>query len=747
MRKKLFVSVLALLSICLIAITIHIPYTEAATPVREVSVKLKNHLGNQKDVKVSIKGTYVLTEDNKVTLTSNQSYTVRLENNQLNLYRDSSRIASSSSSLTVTPSVYGTSNVIEINERPYLGSITFTKEDGYVRPVNKLPLEDYLKGVVPHEMPASWNVEALKAQAVAARTYALGHGSTIIDDTIRYQVYGGYFWGSTLYRNSNTAVEQTADQVLRYNGKLISAVYSSSNGGHTESNSNYWGSTQVPYLDAKPDSFDPVNKWAFSLDKQQIDTTGLDLANPDSWWNSVSENRDNRNELNNIKSYINSMSDFRNTNLKIVGIPTLSITNKNTSGKSTKGSIQVDYFVRNSDGSYRRENGATLSSEDTTTLSGATRYETSVAVAKEGWNTSSNVIIGRGDLPVDALAGSVLADKLNAPLLLTDSAKISSSVLTQIKELKASTVYLLGGTAAIDPSVQKTLETNGLTVERISGSTRYGTSVTIAEKVNASSELIITSGSATSPDALSIASYAASQQIPILLTEAKRLSSEVKEYVKNSGASTIYVIGGTAAVSDNVIAELKALGISSIKRISGSDRYRTSLAIADEFSFDKSNVFLARGDVFIDALPGAVLAAQKGAPVILTQKDAFPSASQAWLKQLESRPHMYYLGGEQAISTAAKNQIHASLLGDIKKYTLKLDNVNISTLRSLIGGSIFKSYHIDSVTDQSGRFTVNGRGFGHAVGMSQYGANERAKAGHQYNQILEFYYPKTSLGK
>src|SRR5690606_16978032 len=69
-----------------------------------------------------------------------------------------------------------TDSYISLNNRPYFGDMKFTiDKNGYVRPYNTLPFELYLKGVVPSEMPASWHVEALKAQAVAARTYALTH--------------------------------------------------------------------------------------------------------------------------------------------------------------------------------------------------------------------------------------------------------------------------------------------------------------------------------------------------------------------------------------------------------------------------------------------------------------------------------------------------------------------------------------------------------------------------------------------
>ena len=72
-----------------------------------------------------------------------------------------------------------------------MGSVNFAIESGYIRPtLENIPFEDYLKGVVPNEMPASWNVEALKAQAVAARTYSVKSIGKVVPDTTAFQVYG-----------------------------------------------------------------------------------------------------------------------------------------------------------------------------------------------------------------------------------------------------------------------------------------------------------------------------------------------------------------------------------------------------------------------------------------------------------------------------------------------------------------------------------------------------------------------------
>lgn len=124
--------------------------------------------------------------------------------------------------------------------------------------VRVLDLEDYLKGVVPSEIKAaSCPMEAQKAQAVAARTYAMrkiqerSKKPYDVDDTAADQAYNA----RPRHKNSDTAVDATRGEVLQHNGKLIDAVYTQSNGGRTVSALKRWG-TAVPYLVDKPDPFD-----------------------------------------------------------------------------------------------------------------------------------------------------------------------------------------------------------------------------------------------------------------------------------------------------------------------------------------------------------------------------------------------------------------------------------------------------------------------------------------------------------
>jgi SpoIID/LytB domain protein len=141
----------------------------------------------------------------------------------------------------------------------YRGTIVAQPSGGLLYMINVLPIEDYLRGL--GEVPSSWPLEAIKAQIVAARCYALTHmGSTAlydVDDTTQFQVYRGIDSESG---SQNAAVDQTAGQVLMYGGRVIEAFFSASDGGHTANVSDVFGGSLAtyPYLRGVLDPWDVV---------------------------------------------------------------------------------------------------------------------------------------------------------------------------------------------------------------------------------------------------------------------------------------------------------------------------------------------------------------------------------------------------------------------------------------------------------------------------------------------------------
>jgi len=169
-------------------------------------------------------------------------------------------------------------NMAKIDGRPYRGFMAFKVIDGSkLLSINYLDLESYLYGVVPNEISASWGMESLKAQAVAARTYAVycinpySSYSYDLEDNQNSQVYRGYAYEQS---STNEAVDDTKAEMIYFDEKLIQAFYHSTSGGKTENSENVW-STALPYAVGVDDEYSdnsdsPYNEWQKTYAKDEI---------------------------------------------------------------------------------------------------------------------------------------------------------------------------------------------------------------------------------------------------------------------------------------------------------------------------------------------------------------------------------------------------------------------------------------------------------------------------------------------
>ncbi|KIL49891.1 cell wall-binding repeat-containing protein [Jeotgalibacillus soli] len=302
-------------------------------------------------------------------------------------------------------------------------------------------------------------------------------------------------------------------------------------------------------------------------------------------------------------------------------------------------------------------------------LAGLRRYETGVSISNHGWQREQPqaVVLGRGDLPIDSLTGSVLAAHLDSPLLLTMTDALPEAVMNEIIRLKPQTVYLLGGEGAISKNVENYLTTQmGLTVKRLNGANRNQTASSVANEFTGTSvnEIFLATGNEKSPDALSIAPYAGSQSIPILLTDVNKLPAEVVQFIKAKNVKKVTIIGGVGPVSNNVAAELRGLGAEVI-RVSGSDRYATSVEIAKKYypqNEELTHVFFARGDEIVDALSGSAMAAKYNSPIILTRSTAIPPQVSTYLNSVNAIPTYFYLGSENVITPQVRQGLEKNVL-------------------------------------------------------------------------------------
>ncbi len=269
-KKPLRRTLAVLLSAALLATCIAIVSNETSSAVDYSVIRVKLSVGSPTSFSFSLSGNYSIEEYPSLNL-SGGSYTVKLESGALKLYSGSSLLYSATKLKIVerTPPSGGV-NLASIKTttygtHDYRGDIQFIISSGAIAVVNYVYLEYYLYGVVPHEMSNTWPADALKAQAVAARTYAVryitGTGTYDVVDTASNQVYKGY---SASYDNAIAAVDATAKQVLMSNGKLVQAYFSASNGGYTEIPQHVWSASAAlqPYHVIQEDPYDVQNTWS-----------------------------------------------------------------------------------------------------------------------------------------------------------------------------------------------------------------------------------------------------------------------------------------------------------------------------------------------------------------------------------------------------------------------------------------------------------------------------------------------------
>jgi len=202
-------------------------------------------------------------------LSATTTYTARANSiGSLTLVEGGRRIGTFTAPLTITGP-----GPLTFSGDQYRGALQLRPDGaGGVETVNAVDVEDYVRGVVSAEMPASWSPEALKAQAVAARSYALtndvgGSAFQVYSDT-RSQMYRGVAAETS---TTDAAVAATHDQVVTYRGQPVTTFFFASSGGHTENIEDAWpGATPEPWLRGVSDPYDgaggdPYHRWQYKL--------------------------------------------------------------------------------------------------------------------------------------------------------------------------------------------------------------------------------------------------------------------------------------------------------------------------------------------------------------------------------------------------------------------------------------------------------------------------------------------------
>ncbi|WP_157432300.1 cell wall-binding repeat-containing protein [Agromyces italicus] len=274
-------------------------------------------------------------------------------------------------------------------------------------------------------------------------------------------------------------------------------------------------------------------------------------------------------------------------------------------------------------GKYSKSSAATgtvtvLATPKVDRLAGADRYSTAIAISKAAFPTTAPIVyVAAGDGFADALGAAPAAAKGGGPLLLTPKSSAPAALLTELKRLKPQKIIVVGGTGVVSSSTASAFGKIA-PVTRLGGADRYATSRKVVDYAfpSATTAVYVASG-ANFPDALGASAASARYSSPVVLTPGKSLDSATNALVKRLGASKIRVVGGKSMISDSVLNALKGYA-SDTKRVSGSDRFGTGLAINKDAFSSSRRVFVANGMNFPDALAGAAFAGGVKAPLVLS---------------------------------------------------------------------------------------------------------------------------------
>ncbi len=303
-------------------------------------------------------------------------------------------------------------------------------------------------------------------------------------------------------------------------------------------------------------------------------------------------------------------------------------------------------------------------------LAGNNRFSTAAAISKASYNKADTVVLAFGLNYADALAGVPLAEKLNAPILLSYTKTLPDETLAEIKRLGAKKVIILGGEGAIDKSVEKVLKDNKLQTDRIAGKTRFETATKIAARLQelngkAPEEVFFVYG-LNFADALSVGGVAAVKGAPIIyLTTKGDMNADTAAYLaklkNDKRVKNAYVIGGEGVISNDMMNKAaSALGISSsaIQRVAGKNRYETCAAVNNTFKsvLSSDGICVAKGLDFPDALAGGVYAAKTKQALFLADGKELKDSQKTYLKG-KNAAKVVAFGGVGAVSDELVNVI------------------------------------------------------------------------------------------
>ncbi len=307
-----------------------------------------------------------------------------------------------------------------------------------------------------------------------------------------------------------------------------------------------------------------------------------------------------------------------------------------------------------------------------TRLAGAIALDTMEQVVDAAnFPSGGTVVLATSEGYWDALTAAGLAGLTNAPILMTDSAELSSQTANQLTKLRPKTIVVCGGTAAIsnDVASQAASAAGGASLKRCAGAKATDTAVDVFRKTWEITgieweDVAFVCTNDGYWDALACAPVSYRLHIPIFLAEGHdELTANTLATIR-ANYDTVYLVGGTAALSESVESQLKAAGVTVAGRFAGDTAVETSTAVA-QFGLDQgmipNRMGVATMNGYWDALSAAALCGKNDTVVVLAADDASSSISGFMKDNAEKIASCFVFGGEAAIDPSTYDAIKAAL--------------------------------------------------------------------------------------
>ncbi|MDR0880222.1 MAG: cell wall-binding repeat-containing protein [Clostridioides sp.] len=271
------------------------------------------------------------------------------------------------------------------------------------------------------------------------------------------------------------------------------------------------------------------------------------------------------------------------------------------------------------------------------------------------------VVIANGEKYTDVLTASVLAHEKLAPILLTSLDSIDAKTIAEINRIRPDEIIISGGPASVAEKVRDQL--TQYKVRRVSGPDRYATAVEIGNEVRSITgnfkDAFIVDGT-NFPDAMTVSSLAAYRRAPILLTKPDTLNKDSEKALKDWEIKNMTIGGEVLSVSKDIETSLKdSIKIPTVKRIGGTDRYKTAVLLGNELrgltGVDK-NAVLVDGTKFPDALTISSLAEYYSEPVLLSAPNKLTATTEKAISDWKITK-VTIAGGETSISKEIEDSL------------------------------------------------------------------------------------------